>query len=132
LVFIGLSFLPCCAGGEICVDNGNIAKIGSYDPSFGIALQITISVLYVVWFYFSEDGHAAVSFFLGGVPVILVAEFFELLEVNILAVCFYFLEADDISGIGAEPFTESFGHSGTEPVDVIGNDSHAFLNLEQK
>ena len=124
LVFIGLSFFSRGAGREICVDEGNVPEIGPYDPAFGIALHIAVPVLHVVGFYFGKDSHAAISFFLRGVPVIRVAELFELLEIHVFAMGFYFLQTDNVRGISFEPFGESFCHGGAESVNIIGDDPH--------
>ncbi len=82
-VFKVLPEITTCARREICIDQTDISKIQLHDSSFVIAGWYTAADTNIVRFYFGKYGNPAVSFFLCTEPMVLKAQGFQLLHINI-------------------------------------------------
>src|ERR1700712_1475855 len=95
-IFKSLPFIAAGAGWKVSIDQTNIAKICLYDTAFKIAGGQAVAKRNIVWLYFRKDSHTAIAFFLSAKPMMVVAQFIELLEVYIVFSGLGFLQANNI------------------------------------
>src|SRR5690606_34744154 len=60
---------------DIDTDHGEMIKISADNASFKINIIDSGSKLNMKWFFLGQNGHAAISFFLCGIPIGIVSQF---------------------------------------------------------
>lgn len=124
LELVTLPLLPAAAAWEVAVEQSDGAKIGPQHAPFCIALHDPVSVIDRIGRYFGEDGHAAVAFFFGREPVAFVAQSIDGSQVYVSLFRLDFLQADDIRGVGSEPFSKPFIDGAADAVYIIRDEAH--------
>ena len=123
LVFVTLSFFAGSSGREIRIDQADIAEVQLDHSSFIITDLMPGTIFNMVGNDPGEYRYAAVSFLLRGKPVIMIAEIGECLVIDIILMRFGFLDTDDVGGICLQPFNKPFRHGGTDPIDIVADDT---------
>lgn len=108
--------------GEIKADDGNLMEIGTHDPAFEVYVRDSGALLYVEGFSFGENGNSTISFFLGRVPVVFIAQLFKNGSIYLFFQSFGFLQAKDIGLRCLKPVGKTFVEGCSDAVDVVRKD----------
>ena len=123
--FEGLALIARGARGVVDAHHRQVAKVGAEEAALVVVQGLVHAVDHVVGFLFCDEAHAAVTFFLRGEPIVVVAHHLEIHQGNLVGCGFQLLEAEHIGLIVVDPLQQPFVDGCADAVYVIAYDFHA-------
>src|SRR3990170_5563445 len=122
-----LAFLAAGAGRQVHRYHAETGKVRAQVTTLGIKLGDTQAGNNMLRPLAAIDAHAAVAFLFRIMEVAVIIEWREHLPGHVRFLRLEFLQANDVGILQREPFVEAFAGSGTDAVQIDGNDAHKIL-----